>query len=165
MTISLPATYTDYETIYHTLPDVGLNGITPEQVSVAAGEAEAEINGNLAGRYSLPIGSAVPLLTSIATDIAIYKILTSLPFTAEQPTGQLRAAWLDRYRAAVAMLLRLASGDLALVDVAGALIAQAPGAGSAFSTTMNYVPTFGESADQGFTVDRDKIDAEAARRA
>jgi hypothetical protein len=62
------------------------------------------------------------------------------------------------------MLLRLADGDMVLVGADGAVIAPSDAAGAAWSTTMNYVPTFGEGPDQGFTVDRNKVENEVSRR-
>jgi phage gp36-like protein len=161
----LQSTYTDIHTILMVQPDAPSHAAN-EQWEQAAGEAEAEINGYLARLYTLPFSAQIPLLTSLATDIAIFKVFASKTFTA--PPRDVETAWSERYKAAVAILLRLASGEMALVDLTGAVVPTRTDAdslaGTAWSSTMRYTPTFGESDDRGFFVDRNKVEDEISRR-
>lgn len=159
--MTLPFTYTDAATIFLAQPDVLAVG--QQEAELAAGMAESEINGHLVRLYKLPFASVPPLLATLATDIAIYKIFTSRPFSPP-PRPQVETPWNDRYKAAVAILLRLASGEMLLTNATGDVIEQRSDIGGAWSSTMNYVPTFGEGTDQGFVVDRNKIEAEESRR-
>jgi len=157
---SLPVTYTDVFQIMRAQPE--MQSILPEQIEQAAGEAEAEINGHLAKLYKLPLTVAVPLLTTVATEMAVYKIFASKSFSA--PPRPVEAAWVERYRSAIAILLKLATGEMVLVGVDGAVVPPLANIASAWSSKMQYTPTFGEGADQGFFVDRSKLEDEAARR-
>jgi phage gp36-like protein len=159
---ALPFSYTDLNTIFAAQPDVA--SIDAVQIEEAAGEAEAEINGYLARLYVLPLAPPVPpLLTTLATNIAIYKVYTAVTFS--RPQRDVETAWAERYRAAIAILLKLASGEMLLIGADGILIPTlAETAGVAWSNTMRYHPTFGEGNVDGFFVDRNKLEDEASRR-
>lgn len=141
-------------------PDVA--DLDEGMLSQAIAAASAEIDGNIARFYTLPITVPVPLLTSLNVDIALYRVFTNRAF--QGPPRPAESAWDARYKTAVAILLKLATGEMLLTDVNGVIVTQSSSAGEAWSNTMNYVPTFWEGADQGFIVDPDKIDAESMRR-
>ena len=129
--------------------------------------ADAEVNGYVARRYSLPL-PAVPLLEQIATDIAVYLIVTSRPmgippFPAAPQASEM--TWETRYKTAISMLQKIADEDMVLVGADETVID--PGSdisNRASSSTMNFVPTMGEASDQTFRVDPNKVDAELGRR-
>lgn len=73
-------------------------------VANALGQADAVIDGYLAGRYLLPLAAVPPLLEPIAQAIAIYKLHTYSP----------EAKIDDEYKAAIADLVRIASGTIRL---------------------------------------------------
>ncbi|BBL70331.1 gp436 family protein [Methylogaea oryzae] len=94
----------------------------------AIGDAAAEIDGYLSGRYQLPLASVPSVLVRIACDIARYRLYDQA--AAEQVT--------KRYDDAVAMLRSIAKGELSLgTDGASAPTvantAQIESAGSVFS--------------------------------
>jgi phage gp36-like protein len=157
----LAATYTDIHQLSLAQPEI-LAVVPQEQAEQAAALAEAEINGHLAKLYTLPLTGTVPLLTTIATDIAIHRIWMSRKFS--NPPRPIEDGWIERYKAAIAMLLRVAAGEMLLVTDAGVIIQPSATTASAWSSTMNYSPTFGEGDDRGFFVSRDKLEAENARR-
>lgn len=74
----------------------------------ALADADAEINGYLAGRYQLPLATAPELLTDFALRITIYKLHTKV--APERITQD--------YELARADLLRVSRGDIVL-QVAG----------------------------------------------
>jgi phage gp36-like protein len=156
------APYTDVSKLAAAYPDTKMGTVAPDLIQWAIDMAIAEVNGNVARRYTLPFTVRVPLLEKISTEIAVYQILTARPFTA--PPRPIEATWKVRYDAAVAMLLKLGDGQMVLFDDGGNVIPMAGDVGRAVSTTQGYTPTFGEGADQNFFVDRNKLENESARR-
>ena len=99
----------------------------------ALADADAEIDGYLATRYSLPLVSAPPVLTRLAADIARYRLYDDgVPATV-----------LQRYQDAVGLLKRLASGEVQLADVS-----PTPVAGGYGNSVAVKVPTRVFSADR-----------------
>ncbi len=71
----------------------------------ALSDASDEIDGYLAGRYSLPLSTVPKILTFMCVDIALYKGTTSAAVTEEKRT---------RYKDALAFLTMVASGKIQL---------------------------------------------------
>jgi len=136
--------------------------ISQSVVQQAIDAGAAEIDGYIARYYVLPLTVTAPLLKALNVDIALYRLYASRVAFQEAPRPQ-DITWETRYKTAIAILLKLANGDMVLTDSTGAVVPQSD-TGAAWSTTMNYTPTFGEGAEQGFMVDPDKIDDEAGRR-
>lgn len=154
--------YTDALKLREMFPDLGTDDeVGPELIASSIAMAQGEVNGHLGRRYALPLPTTCPLLEKIAAELAIYQILTARPFTA--PPRPVETAWQARYNAAVAMLIRIGEGEMVITDAAGVVIPQTTVA-RALSSTQGYVPTFGEGPDQGFIVDRNKIQDELSRR-
>lgn len=78
-------------------------------VSRALGDADAEINGYLAARYSLPLATVPAVLVRLACDLARYQLY------ADRVTDSVR----QRYEDAVRMLKSLAKGELQLGVASG----------------------------------------------
>lgn len=78
-------------------------------VEQALAEADALIDGYLAGRYSLPLAAVPPILTPIAEVIAIYNLHIT------EPEAKIKAD----YDAAIKRLAEIAKGVITLKDVAG----------------------------------------------
>jgi phage gp36-like protein len=73
----------------------------------ALADAEAEIDGYLATRYSLPLASVPVVLTRLAADMARYNLYDDgVPTTVRQ-----------RYEDAVSLLKRMSSGDVQLAGI------------------------------------------------
>ncbi|KGT95304.1 hypothetical protein NG99_04605 [Erwinia typographi] len=68
--------------------------------------ASDEIDGYIAGRYTLPLKARPPILTGIACDIARYR----LTGTERLCTDEIR----DRYRDGIRYLEKVAKGDVSL---------------------------------------------------
>lgn len=154
--------YTSISKMLSILPDLGsVTTLTSAQLFEFAGQAESEINAALVKKYSLPLSGEVPILTTLATDIAIYKVLTRRLFTSERLAA---SPWPDRYKEAVAQLDKIAAGDLMLVDASGTAIGDRTDLAETFSTTQNYVPTMWEGPTPDHVIDPQKIKDEADRR-
>ena len=87
-------------------------------VARALADADAEIDAYLARRYQLPLASTPPVLVRMACDIARYRLYD------EAVTEAVRV----RYNDAVALLKRMASGE---VELPAATVLPAPATGSA----------------------------------
>jgi len=81
-------------------------------VNRVLGDADAEINGYLAGQYALPLATVPAVLVRLACDIARYQL------SADRVTEAVR----DRYKDSVAMLSKIARGEVQL----GVATGQAP---------------------------------------
>jgi len=73
-------------------------------VTRAIADAEAEINGYLASRYTLPLGSTPEILKRLTCDLARYLLYDDVA------PDQIR----DRYKDAVALLKGIAEGKVSL---------------------------------------------------
>lgn len=89
----------------------------------ALADADAEIDAYLATRYQLPLASVPPVLARMAADVARYRLYD------DRATDAVRT----RYEDAVALLKRMASGDVQL-PAAVPLLATTGGSGNAVKT-------------------------------
>jgi phage gp36-like protein len=92
-----------------------VNGITIETVVLgrALADADAEIDGYLATRYTLPLASTPPLINRLACEIARYRLYDDgVPPTVRQ-----------RYEDTVSLLKRLASGEVLLAGMESVAVA------------------------------------------
>ena len=79
----------------------------------ALADADAEIDGYLATRYTLPLAGTPPLINRLACEIARYRLYDDgVPETVRV-----------RYQDAVALLKRLASGEVLLAGMESVAVA------------------------------------------
>lgn len=118
-------------------------------------DAEAEINAKLAKLYAVPVSDA-PILTTIAIDLTLYRILSRRTF----PTTMLKdSEWVDRYRESRDLLDDMAAGKTELVDSSGSLVAARTDVAIVESSTQDYLPTYHEGgSDLDQILDEDKND-------
>lgn len=81
-----------------------------DAITRALDDATAEINVYVGARYDLPLSTVPPVLVMLCVDIALYKLATGTAGTDERR---------QRYEDAVALLRRIASGELPLGVDAG----------------------------------------------
>src|SRR3989304_2549607 len=157
--MSLVVSYTSANLMIQTLPEI--NSISTLNASLMlhhAGRAEAFINAKIAKRYSIPILGQVPLLETLATDLAIYNVLCSrIVIKEEHP-------WFIRYKNSLDILDQIADGKLALVGEDGVIMTGREDIMECWSNTKGAVPTFWEGPDTLQIQDSDKIDDEADKR-
>lgn len=154
--------YTTVERVLDILPAVGsLTSITSGHLATFIEDAEADINAMIANQYAVPVSGTPPLLRSIATDLACYRVLSRRVFTQERLKD---SVWPDRYKEADERLQKIAEGKIALVNSSGTLIATSAARAEVWSDTMDYHPTFHEGPDTSHIVDEDKLDDIAEER-
>ena len=154
--------YTDVARVFDTLPDLKQDTeLSSAHVVIFIEDAEAVMNAKLRANYEVPITGEVPLLTAIATDCSIYRILSRRIFTQERLD---ESTWPDRYKECEQLLDDLADGSITLVDSAGAIISSSTTAARIQSNTAAFHPTFWEGGDFEQNQDSDKITDERNRR-
>ena len=89
------------------LTDLKRSGLVDNEVAQQGlDDASAEINGYLAGRYTLPLPHPLRLLVVYCCDMAVYRLATG--------KRQLTEDMVHRYEAAVAYLKLVAAGKAGL---------------------------------------------------
>lgn len=88
----------------------GSGALDATAIARALADADAEINGYLAGKYSLPLSNTPPILIKFAGDIARYQLYDTR--ASEQV--------MQRYKDAIAFLKSVSNGTASLgIDEAG----------------------------------------------
>ena len=155
-------TYTTVPRVFDTLPNLKQDTeLSSAHVVIFIEDAEAVMNAKLRANYEVPITGEVPLLTTIATDCSIYRILSRRIFTKERLAER---PWPDRYKECEQLLDDLADGATTLVDSAGAIISSSTTAARIQSNTSGNHQTFWEGGDFEQNQDADKITDERNRR-
>jgi len=116
--------------------------------------AESKINAKLAKRYATPL-PLVPVLETIATDLALQHFLKTRAFPQEK---QSKSAWVDQFDDSKDLLDEIATGKTPLVNSLGAIIEQITTNLEVWSDTSGYLPTMTEDAQEAQDIDPDKID-------
>lgn len=80
--------------------------VDTDVVDRALADADAEIDGYLASRYTLPLATESKLLVRLAVDVAVYHLCDDDAMVTDQRR--------QRYEDAVSQLKRLASGQMSL---------------------------------------------------
>ena len=154
MVATLPVSYTSVNYVYQTVPEIGsISYVTSATIAQIAGMAEAVMNAKLSNLYSIPITVEVPVLTTIATDLTIYRFFTRKPLTGEQSKSN---PWFDRFKESSDLLDKIAAGDISLIGVDGSVIDISSGAPTFYSNTMNYEPMFDEGNVESWEQDSTK---------
>ena len=125
--------------------------------------AESTIDSKLAKLYTLPITTEcqcghtcnVPILQTIATDLAIYRVLSQRIFTQEKKNESL---WPDKFKEAMDSLDAISSGEMELVTDANEIVNERTDLASVETSSENYNPTMTEDDPILQTDDSDKID-------
>jgi phage gp36-like protein len=113
--------------------------------SIYCSDAEGLINAYLGARYSTPVATE-PLVTMLASDIAIYKLL-------EDRAPRIPEFAQRRYDNAIAILEKLRDGNMVLVSGSTTLLTS--GDQEAWSNVQSYPPVFDNPA---VTVTSEELD-------
>lgn len=148
--------YTTVGNLYTVLPNLktGVSDLTSADLVKFIEDAENEIHGKLAKYYTVPVAGA-PLLETLATDIAIYRVLSRRIFTQ---TNLKDSVWPDRYKEAVDMLDSIADGKTTLVDSSGNVVADITTHAEVWSDKSGYLPTFHEGGRTEQVIDPQKLE-------
>lgn len=160
--MSTVVSYTSENMINITLAEIGSMGtLTSSAILTNASAAESVINARISQRYSIPISGVVPVLETLATDMAIYRILTGRTIIDEEHP------WFQRFKDAKNTLDDIADGKMSLLTNSGDVVPEradeASGMG-VWSNTKDYHPTHWEGPWTLQEPDEDKIDDEADDR-
>ncbi len=134
------------------------SNINSSNISQYAGMVEAEINGRLSKRYTLPLTVECPMLTAIATRETIYRIAVQRALVHFPPAQQGAHPLQTQHKEDQALIQSIMDADLQLLDSSGAVIAMDITQMEVWSTTKGYNPTFHEGAWGDQVQDPDKLD-------
>ncbi len=99
--------YPNRDLVQLTNEDPTATTVNTAPITQALGDASAEIDGYIEGRFTLPLTDPPAILTRLATDIAMYRMQTLRPLHDLEDARK-------RYEDAVAMLAKVAAGELTL---------------------------------------------------
>ncbi|MGB0060226.1 gp436 family protein [Candidatus Binatus sp.] len=99
--------YPNRDLVQLTNEDPTATTINDTPITQALADASAEIDGYLDGRFTLPLTDPPAVLNRLTTDIAMYRMQSLRPLHDLEDARQ-------RYEDAVAMLAKVAAGDLTL---------------------------------------------------
>lgn len=159
MPLTLPVSYTSVSRVNTAYPAISsVSAITSGVVHQFAGDVEAEINGRIAGRYTLPLTVECPMLTAIATRETIYRIAVQRALVQFPPAQQGAHPMQVQHRDDQKLLDLIANGSVKLVDSSGAQILVETTQMELYSTTKDYLPTMHEGDWTEMVQDPDKLD-------
>ncbi|HEY6394494.1 MAG TPA: DUF1320 domain-containing protein [Candidatus Binataceae bacterium] len=99
--------YPNRDLVQLTNEDPAATTVNTAPLQQAIDDASAEIDGYLEGRFSLPLGDPPAVLNRVSTDIAMYRLQVLRPLHDLEDARK-------RYDDAVAMLAKVAAGELTL---------------------------------------------------
>ena len=155
--------YTSVDRILLDMPAIGsVTNLTSEAILGAyITPAESIVDAKISRLYTTPVLPAPELLITLATDIAIYRILSRRVFNAQQLKD---SVWPSRYAESLTLLDQVADGSITLVDTDGTVIEGRSEGAVATSNTKGYVHTFNEDEPIDHVQDPTKLNDIAAAR-
>ena len=99
--------YPNRDLVQLTNEDPTITTINTAALQQALDDASAEIDGYLGGRFTLPLTDAPEVLNRLVCDVAIYRLQSLRPIHDLADARR-------RYHDAIAMLTRVASGEMTL---------------------------------------------------
>ena len=99
--------YPNRDLVQLTNEDPTATTINNAPITQALADASAEIDGYIEGRFTLPLADPPAVLNRLTTDIAMYRMQSLRPLHDLEDARK-------RYEDAVAMLVKVAAGDLTL---------------------------------------------------
>jgi phage gp36-like protein len=149
--------YTTVTKVTDLFPKISDTGISSASIAFYIDQAEAEINGKIAGRYTLPFSLTPPLIETIATELSVIKILDRF-FTSE---ARSKNDWRDTRKEDLNKLLDgIVEGKVTLVNSAKEIINQRSDIQDIYSDTKDYTPTFNHLHYSLEEIDEDRLDDE-----
>lgn len=137
--------YVNYDDILNRYPAMSKVGGATEVGSAYVDYVESEIDGLLASHYTVPFSGGNVTVRDMCIDL-IYARAGNLKV---EESEKIEKRVMDR-------IARLKSGDEVLMTNSGDIIAPST-TGGAWSSTQNYVPTFGMSPIELSEVDSSRI--------
>lgn len=101
------ARYPNRDLVQLTNEDPTQTTVNASALQQALDDASAEIDGYLEGRFSLPLADPPAVLNRLACDVAMYRLQSLRPLHDVEDARK-------RYEDAVALLVRVAKGELTL---------------------------------------------------
>lgn len=137
--MAMTTSYTNASLVQAVFTSLGsISTLTDSVILLHAGQAEAYINAKIAKKYTLPFTQHIPILETLATDLAIYNILTTrISLRTEAGTHP----WFQRFKQAMDTLNEIVDGTMVLVGTDSVIMPLRSDNTEAYSNTMDYNPT------------------------
>ena len=149
--------YTNATKVRQLYPQIDETSVTDGQINFYISQAEAELNGRLSVRYTLPFSVTPALVEALSTEYALIKIMDRF-FSAEAPT---KYDWKEvRRRELKELIGKVAEGSMLLVGSDSAALSQRTDINGITSSTTNYTPTFNHLDASQQVIDTDRLDDE-----
>lgn len=148
--------YTSVLLIKSRLPGVSsVGGISNDVYDTYASAAESIVDGKLARRYTVPFSPTPPLVETLSTDIAAYRLWTQRLSPRKGADDEEKT---NALKEALALLDELADGTMTLTSSDGSVVSERSTTGHAWSDKMGYNPTYYEGLIENMITDSDKVD-------
>jgi phage gp36-like protein len=134
------ARYPNRDLVQLSNEDPAANTVNGAPIQTALDDASAEIDGYLEGRFTLPLSDPPAVLNRLCTDIAMYRMQVLRPLHDLADARK-------RYDDAIAMLAKVAAGELTLGLAADN---QEPPAAAGAEKTQGPARVFSRNTLKGF---------------
>jgi phage gp36-like protein len=153
--------YTTEDKIWSLMPQLPLtssSGYTTASTlaAQAISDAEAEINGYVAQRYSLPFTTVPVQIRSIANGLSVF--YTYLYVYSADNINQNDFTDDPRYKIQLGKLKAIADGDIVLTMTNGSAVVQASSTSMVNSANKSYQPIFDLDTSTSWAIDSDRAD-------
>lgn len=146
--------YATVPEVLDTYPLIGsVTTVDSAYVTDAVWREQARIDAILSQRYSVPFENVPPLVHAATIDLAVYRILATRLYPAEQLRD---SPWPDRYKEMLDLIERVAKGEANLVTGSGTVLSADTGQSEIWSDTYTFTPTFHEGEWETMAVDTEK---------
>lgn len=150
------AKYTTVENVWQTINVItSRTNITSAETAFFIDRAESIVDAKLACQYTLPFASTPPMVETIATDMAVGRLLKQRIFTQEKRND---STWPKVFDEAMDLLDSICDGSIPLTTSSGDVIGVRTDRNVPWSSTTDYNPTFTEDAPRNQFIDPDKIE-------
>jgi phage gp36-like protein len=156
--------YTTEAKIWSLMPQLPLTssaGYTAASALVAQAitDAEAEIDGYVANRYSLPFSSVPVQVSAIADSLACYYTYLYVYSADNMNRNAFSEGQSTRYEIQLNKLKAIADGEVVLTVSGGGVVEQASSSSMVISANQSYTPIFDVDTSTSWGIDSDRSDA------
>lgn len=155
--------YTTEAKIWTLMPQLPLTGsagytIASALVTQAITDAEAEINGYVARRYSLPFSTVPVQIRMIADCLAQFYTYLGIYSADNMNRNNFSEGQSTKYEIQLKRLESIADGTISLTLTNGSIVLQPSSTSVVMSANMNYTPTFNVDTCTSWKTDPDRLE-------
>lgn len=154
-----PVSYTTVERIWLAFPPISsVTNLASAGTCQVAGDVQGEINGYIAKRYALPLTIESALLTALATNETVYRIVAQRQLIQFPPVQQGRHPLQQLHIDYLKTLEGIRDGEIELVGVDGEVVETNLSVLEVWSNTKEYRHTMDEGPVEEQSQDTQMLD-------